>query len=118
MNKLIALLLTASLSFLSAGTVAAERVSSSAAASYVGDMVTVSGTVSQVTTSGNGTTFINYGGRYPNHHFYGVVFRDNSRAFGSLRNLEGKKVSLTGVVEIYEGKPQIILESPGQIRVD
>lgn len=87
MNKLIALLLTASLSFLSAGTVAAERVSSSAAASYVGDMVTVSGTVSQVTTSGNGTTFINYGGRYPNHHFYGVVFRDNSRAFGSLRNL-------------------------------
>lgn len=95
----------------------AETITPKEAAYYVGDSTTVAGVVSQVSTSRGGTIFINFGGRYPNHKFYAVLFRSNAGAFSGVRSLEGRTVAITGTIELYKGKPQIILRSPSQIDI-
>ncbi|ANP35921.1 nucleotide-binding protein [Phaeobacter gallaeciensis] len=65
--------------------------------------------------SRGGTTFINFGGRFPNHVFYAVIFKKYAHKFQSLDRLVGKSVAISGTIDLYKGKPQIILFSPDQI---
>ena len=95
----------------------AETIPPKDAAHYVGDSMTVEGVVSQVSTGSGGTTFINFGGRYPNHVFYAVIFRKNSARFEEVHALDGKTIAISGIVKLYKGKPQIILYSPEQIEL-
>lgn len=111
--------LIASLGFalLIASGVQAEAISPQEASYHVGDKATVVGVVSQVSRSKGGTTFINFGGRYPNHVFYGVIFRNSAGQFTNIFGLEGRTMAISGRVKIHKGKPQIILSSPNQIQV-
>ena len=93
----------------------AETITPQEAYDHVGGTEIVEGVVSQVSTSGGGTTFINFGGRYPNHVFYAVIFRKHAHLFPSIYDLQGKTVTISGMVELYKGKPQIIVTSPNQI---
>ena len=95
----------------------AETISPQEASHHVGATMTVEGEVSQVSTSGGGTTFINFGGRFPNHVFYAVIFRKNINRFSDVHSLVGNSVSITGAIELYKGKPQIILSTPEQIQL-
>lgn len=106
---------------LSLGTPAvsfAQDIRPAEAAQHVGQIVTVTGTVSQVHyDSRSGNTFINMGGRYPNHSFYGIIFSDHTHAFGGIGSIEGATISITGKIKDYRGKPQIVLTDPGQLVV-
>lgn len=116
--RLIARLISAAgIALLLSVSAHAETITPKEAAYYVGSTVTVEGVVSQVSTSSGGTTFINFGGRYPNHKFYAVIFRSDAGQFSGVRALEGHSVAISGTVEMYKGKPQIVLKSPGQIAV-
>jgi DNA/RNA endonuclease YhcR with UshA esterase domain len=95
----------------------AETITPRDASQYVGDYVTVAGVVSQVSRSNGGTTFINFGGRFPNHVFYALIFRNHADTFPGVFELQGRNVAITGEVSLYNGKPQIILSSPGQLQV-
>jgi len=117
MRYIIHLLSAAGIALLLATSTQAEIISPQEASHYVGGAMTVEGVVSQVSTSGGGTTFINFGGRYPNHVFYAVIFGKNLGQFARVRALEGRAVAISGTVELYKGKPQIILRSPDQIEL-
>ena len=95
----------------------ADVISPSDAAQHIGEMHTVEGVVAQVSISGKGTVFLNFGGSYPNHVFYGVIFERNTDRFPDMHGLEGRSVALTGEIGIYDGKPQIILSDPSQVAV-
>jgi DNA/RNA endonuclease YhcR with UshA esterase domain len=95
----------------------AETITPRDASQYVGNYVTVTGEVSQVSRSNGGTTFINFGGRFPNHVFYAVIFKNRASAFPGVFELQGRNVAITGEVSLYNGKPQIILSSPSQLEV-
>lgn len=95
----------------------AETISPPEAAQHVGSTATVEGVVSQVSISRKGTIFINFGGRYPNHVFYGVIFKGNAGRFPNAQTLEGHTVAISGTIKSYEGKPEIIISSPSQIEV-
>ncbi|MBM2294366.1 nucleotide-binding protein [Sulfitobacter pseudonitzschiae] len=95
----------------------AQIISPQEATDYIESNVTVEGVVSQVSTSNNGTTFINFGGRFPNHVFYAVIFRKNLHQFSNVRALEGRALAVSGKIQLYKGKPQIILYSPTQIEM-
>jgi hypothetical protein len=112
-NMAVAILVFAALS----AVAKADSISPGQARNYVGEYVTVLGVVSQVSRSRGGTTFINFGGRFPNHVFYGVIFKKRSGRFSGVFQLEGLKVAITGTISLYKGKPQIILDSPQQIEV-
>lgn len=117
MRHFINLLSAAGVALLLSTFAYAETISPQDAPEYVGSSVTVEGVVSQVATTSSGTIFINFGGRFPNHVFYAVIFRNNSNQFSGVGNFEGRAVAISGVVEWYKGKPQIIVSRPDQIEL-
>lgn len=100
---------------------AAPTVAVEDAADHVGEYVTVVGRVANVFTSRPGNTFLNFGAAHPNQIFSATVFARYAEAFADefddLHDLEGKRVRITGKIRLYQGKPQIILESPSQLEV-
>jgi len=83
----------------------------------VGQTVTVEGVVSEVHTAASGrATFIDIGGRYPNNTFTAVIFSRDVTKFSNVDALNGKTVDITGPVRLHNGKPEIILNDPGQLK--
>ncbi|MFA3919333.1 nucleotide-binding protein [Ruegeria hyattellae] len=115
MPHLFNLLVAIGVALFLATTAVADTISPKETSQYVGAQATVVGVVSQVSTSSGGTTFINFGGRYPNHVFYAVIFKKHASKFQNVHSLKGKAVAIAGPIELYKGKPQIIVSSPGQI---
>lgn len=85
---------------------------------FVGQIVTVRGVVSADTTSRNHNRFINMGGVYPNQAFTGFIPSKNINAFSSTPALDGKTVSITGLVQLYQRQVEIVMESPSQLKVE
>lgn len=86
------------------------------AAKHVGEEVVVQGTIDQITTTVNLTTHINMGGRYPNHVFTATILKAKQGLFQRVKSYEGKVVQVQGVVHLYRGKPEIMLDEPSQLR--
>lgn len=88
----------------------------------VGEEMTICGKVYQVATpkgiKGN-PTYINMGDKYPNHPFTVVIWGQDAMQFpmGTLKSFEGKEIAVTGLVEEYKGKPQIIVKDVEQVVV-
>jgi len=87
------------------------------AAAHVGQMATVQGLVAQVYTSSKGNVFLDFEYPYPNEVFSGVVFSLSAPQFGDLTAYQGKQVQISGQIQLYKGKPEIILNSPSQLRL-
>lgn len=83
--------------------------------------VTVCGEVSQVyfAKGSNGQpTYLNLGGKFPNHSFTVVIWGDEREEITiDLDNLEGKRISVNGTVVEYRGKAQIVVEKESQITI-
>jgi hypothetical protein len=88
----------------------------SQAAQHIGQNVSVEGVVMAVSTSRKGNTFINFGGVFPNQDFTGWIPAGTPLASdASIKSLEGKKVKISGLIELYRGKPEIRVFSRDQI---
>ena len=84
------------------------------AAKHVGQQVTVEGVVAKVFTSKNGNTFLNFGARYPAQTFTGWIPANTPLASDpSLQSFQGKKIKITGTIQLYRGRLKIRLRSPG-----
>jgi DNA/RNA endonuclease YhcR with UshA esterase domain len=94
-----------------------QAVSPDEAGQYISTNITVKGLVSQVSQSRSGTIFINFGGEYPNVVFFAVIFDDYLDQFTDVFSLEGAVIAVTGTVKMYRGKPEIILTSNSQIKL-
>jgi DNA/RNA endonuclease YhcR with UshA esterase domain len=93
------------------------KYSTSEAKHHEGEYATVKGTVYQVFVSKKGTVFFNIDGVYPNHPFTAVIFRGDVADFPRVNRYQGATVEITGIIKMYQGKPEIILKSPNQIKV-
>ena len=93
-------------------------IKDSEAIHYVGTEVEVHGRVVSVTTSPLGTTFINFGGEYPNQKFAGYIAAGSKvMSRKQLSTLSGKIVSIVGTIELYQGKPEINIIRAEQIKI-
>ena len=91
-------------------------INDSEAFQYVGKAVEVRGLVFAVPISLLGTAFINFGREYPNQTFAGFIAADSKMANDDrIAALEGKIISITGTIELNEGKPETEVTSPDQI---
>lgn len=72
-----------------------------------------------VTQGNSKTTYLNFGAPYPNTTFTGVIFASSMAYFNYIpaEHLKDKSVCITGQVEMYKGKPQIILKNEEQIKI-
>src|SRR5271165_4235831 len=104
--------------FLSVITTRADKppvIKDSEAIQYVGKEVEVRGQVVSVTTSPLGTAFINFGGDYPNQRFAGFIAAGSPIATDPrLAMIQGKTISITGTVQLRDGKPEIEIVSADQ----
>jgi DNA/RNA endonuclease YhcR with UshA esterase domain len=83
---------------------------------HIGQNATVEGVVTAVSTSKKGNTFINFRNVYPNQTFTGWIPAGTSLAADpSIQSLQGKKIKITGLIELYRGKPEIKILSRDQI---
>jgi hypothetical protein len=92
------------------GTIAAAN-----AADHVGQSVTVEGIVGCVHVAAR-AVFIDVGGSYPDEDFVGVIFPENFGAFPNVTALDGKTIDVSGTIQLYRGKPEIVLRSATQIQ--
>lgn len=87
------------------------------AGDYVGQNITVEGEIVKTYNSGK-ACFLNF---HPNYskYFTVVIFKSKYSEFPDSPEsfYKGKKVQVTGKVKEYQGKPEIILNSPGQIKI-
>jgi DNA/RNA endonuclease YhcR with UshA esterase domain len=94
-----------------------QMIAAADAKAHVGQTLTVEGVVSEVHTAASGrATFIDFGGRYPNNTFTAVIFSRDVTKFSNVDALNGKTVDITGPVRVHNGRPEIILNDPGQIK--
>jgi hypothetical protein len=104
--------------FLIAASAKAETIQPGDAAKYIGKSITVEGPVGEVHHAASGkATFVDMGGRYPNNVFTGVLFSGDAPKFPDIDSLAGKTIDITGVIKLYQGRPEIILNDPEQIKV-
>lgn len=87
----------------------------SEAASYIGKSVTVEGTVASVHVARSGITFLNFSAAYPNQTFTAVIFQAAASRFANAQQWEGKRARVTGKVQLYRGKPEIVLSESSQL---
>jgi DNA/RNA endonuclease YhcR with UshA esterase domain len=94
-------------------------VPDSEAAQHVGQAVSVEGTITKVFKSKNGNTFLNFGGNYPDVTFVVWIPEDAPEATDpGLVGLQGKKVKISGTIQLYRGKPEIKVSNKEQIVVE
>jgi DNA/RNA endonuclease YhcR with UshA esterase domain len=106
---LLAVICAASISAQTSNYTAAD------AAKHVGETATVTDKVDGVHQSGKGNIFLNMGGKYPNQAFTAFIPSSSAAQFSQPQQYEGKTVAVTGKIQLYKGKPEIIVNSPTQI---
>ena len=94
----------------------AAEISAADAAAHVGETATVCGVVASAKYADSSRaqpTFLDVGRPYPNDPFTAVIFGSDRAKFGEPEvTLAGKRVCVTGQVQNYRGKPQIIVSDP------
>jgi len=94
----------------------AQTIGPSETKAHVGQPVTVEAAITDAHTAGSGVTFIDMGDEFPDNNFVAVIFADDATKFPNASSLEGKTVTITGTVQMYQGKPEIILKSASQLK--
>lgn len=97
-----------------------QRIPASEAASYVGEIVEVCGKVASAAHIGavkGSPTFLNLERPYPDQPFNVVIWETARALFDKPpeRAFDGKSICVTGRVELFRGKPQIVVDDPDQI---
>ena len=100
--------------------VAQDYVSPADAGKYIGQTKTVCGKVASTTyavrTKGH-PTFINLDRPYPNQIFTVVIWGSDRNKFKNPPEIffKEKRVCVTGKIDTYRGKPEIIVRDPSQV---
>jgi DNA/RNA endonuclease YhcR with UshA esterase domain len=93
-----------------------KKIGAAEAADHFDKKMTVTGTVAQVTIREK-LVYINLDKPFPQTPLAGVIFARATNGFGDLNALKGKQVEITGKIEEYKERPQIILTSTNQLKV-
>jgi len=84
---------------------------------HAGETGCVSGRVLKVFTSGGGNTFFDFCEDYHDCPFSSVIFSSDKRKFGDLQSLAGRQIEIRGLISVYQGRTEIIIRDPEQIRL-
>lgn len=102
-----------------AGPARAESISARDASAHVGEVATVCGVVASTKYASNTNgqpTFLDFGRAYPNQYFTAVIFGEDRSRFGAPEaTYLGSQACVTGKVQMYRGRPEIILRNRDDI---
>lgn len=95
---------------------AADCISIEQAAKRVGSNACVTGKVLHVGHSKSGTTFLDFCEDAKTCPFVVVIFARDLRDVGDVEQLAGKTIEISGKIEEYNGRAEIILKDLKQLR--
>src|SRR5262245_23745825 len=115
-----AILVVVTLTALASARENPSSISASEAASYLGQTKTVCGTVASskfASSSNRSPTFLNLDRPYPNQVFTAVIWGSDRAKFKEPPELifQGKHICVTGLIQLYKDKPEIVVSDPSQI---
>ena len=102
-----------------AGASHADTLSSAQAKDHIGETATVCGHVADTRylDTGSHVTFLNFDKPYPNHSFTAFIPAQSRAKIGTPeRDYKDKDICVTGKIEDYRGKPEIVVNEPQQIK--
>ena len=113
-------ILIVSLCLITFSSFAQKEIKIDDAKNHVGDTVKICTKIygGKLLENAKGTpTFLNAGGHYPNAPLTIVIWADASKEFNNTPEefYNGKEVCITGKIELYKDKPQIVVTSKSQI---
>jgi DNA/RNA endonuclease YhcR with UshA esterase domain len=114
----IGLLAVAIFALYADGAPAGSSITPAEAEHHVGESATVCGVVASAhyaPTTKAQPTFLNLDQPYPNQIFTAVIFGRDRPKFGEPEAMQGKSICVTGKIELYRGKPEIIVHNVDQI---
>jgi hypothetical protein len=82
---------------------------------HVGECATVIGTVVSVHTSKRGNIFLNFGADYPRQTFTVALLTPHGTQPGQLAGLKGRRVKVHGLIRLYQGQPEILVQEASEI---
>ena len=89
---------------------------------HIGETATVCGVVASAnyaTRSKRQPTFLNLDKAYPDHIFTAVIWQEDRTKFGTPETeLKGKRICVTGKIQEFQGKPEIVLRERNQLKVE
>jgi hypothetical protein len=92
------------------------KISAAEGSKYYNETMVVTGKVVQISIRPN-IVFLNFDQQYPNSPLVAVIFPDNLGKFGDLKRFKDQSVEVSGTITEYHDKPEIVLESPDQIKI-
>lgn len=110
--------------FMLAGTAQAQStIKLEDVAKHAGDSITVCGKIVDgyyAARVENTPTFLNVGARYPNQLLTIVIWGDVRKKFEVKpeEQFKDKDVCITGRITEFQGKPQIVINSPWQLKAE
>jgi hypothetical protein len=120
-NMRLLILALLSLSFLF--SMAQQELKPEELKDHIGDSVKVKGKIFGVRyfeSAKNSPTLINVGGAYPNQVYTIVIFGEVRKKLGFApeeSKYTGGMAIVTGKVELYKDKPQIVITDPAQLQI-
>jgi hypothetical protein len=122
MRKIKFLLIMALLFGLLSTALAQETISPQDAAKFIGESKTVCGTVASAHYAAiisERPTSLHLDKPYPNQIFTALIWGSDRGKFEKPPETlyAGKEICVTGMVQSYQGKPEIIVKEPGQIKI-
>lgn len=87
------------------------------AKSYVGEYKCVTGTVDNVFISKKSNNFLNFCPNYKTCPFSAVIFNSDAYKIPNVKSYGGKTVEITGLIKTYQGRAEIIINDPNQIKI-
>lgn len=96
----------------------ADCVSFTDAQQHIGTMKCVRGTVFNVKEGNKGVTFLDFCENFDTCPFTVVIFADDLKHVGDVRQLKGRTIEINGTVQDYDGRAEIILRHPRQLGKD
>ncbi len=105
--------------FTALGAALPDKITPAQARDYIGRRATVCGVVASANfarRSRRQPTFLNLDEPYPRHIFTAVIWIEDRPKFGAPETeLKGKRICVSGLIETYQGKPQIVLRDRAQL---
>jgi hypothetical protein len=92
-----------------------HSIRADAAASHIGDYVTVEGIVSQTHKTRRGILLLNFGGNHPNQLITAWIEKPDELANPPLPELSGRKVKIVGKIQEFRGRLEIAIRVKDQL---
>jgi hypothetical protein len=100
---------------------AQKEIALDSVSSYIGQHVKVCDKIADAfrPAGESSITYLNFGGKYPNHKFTVVIFAKDlvNFPFSPVEKYKNQNVCVIGMAADYKGKPQIVAKFPDQIEV-